>query len=103
MSTNNIDEIFRRGTGDQTPDVPEYMWNRIDKEIRRNRQRLWFAMAASVVVLISIGVMLFTLEVPTPEITDKLPVDTTQSAPTLQQPNMLDAPNYADSATYIKE
>ena len=103
MSTNNIDEIFRRGTGDQAPDVPEYMWHRIDNDIRRNRRRLWYAMAASVEVLIAIGVTLFTIDVPVPEITDKLPVDTPQSAPALHQPKMLDAPNYADSATYVTE
>lgn len=103
MSTNNIDEIFRRGTGNQTPDVPDYMWDKIDNELHHRRRGIWFAVAASVTLLLSVGVALVTLDTPQQQVTEKQSADTAETAPMLHKADMLDAPNYADSTTYVNE
>lgn len=105
MSTNNIDEIFRRGMGNQSQDAPDDMWDRISDEMNHTSRRrtVWFAIAASVALLLSVGVALVEFGKPAQQVTEKQPADTTENMPALHQSDMLETPNYADSATYIAE
>jgi len=104
MSTNNIDEIFRRGMDNQTPDVPENVWDEVSNRIHKHtlRRNILFAAAASVALLLSVGVaFLSNSDKPAEQVASKA-ADTTE-APAMHKAEIIETPNYADSATYIKE
>ena len=104
MSIKNIDKIFRKGLRYNDATTPDYIWGQLSNTLasrRRNKRRFMFA-AASVALLLGAGAMWLSVDngrqqqqIAGGAADDSLPV--------IHAAEMLEAPSFADSATYVND
>ena len=103
MSIKNIDKIFRKGLRYNEATAPDYIWGQLSNTLasqRRNKRRFMFA-AASVSLLLGIGAVWMGIDngrqqqIAGGAVADSVPV--------IHSAEMLAAPSFADSATYVND